>query len=116
MISTGFPLHGVVPSTKLAGVHQHAQNLHVVFGRDARGDHADDEEADAAKQRVHQREDRPAGDERDEEQPPLCAQNGQRAVHRFIDFVLPWTALRHIRPPLCLPSACCGCVLPLFPL
>jgi hypothetical protein len=60
-----------------------------VLGTDAGGNHAHDEEADSAHERVHQRKDRSAGNQRDEEQSPLRAHNGQRAVHRFIDFVLP---------------------------
>ncbi len=59
-------------------------------------DHADNEQQYPSQQRMHQREDRAARDQRDEEQPSLRAQNGQWAVHRFMHFVLSWTACCHL--------------------
>ena len=43
-------LHGVVASAELAGVEEHAQNLHVVLGGNAGDDDAHDEQDDAAEQ------------------------------------------------------------------
>src|SRR5258708_24232033 len=82
-----FPLHGVVASAKFRGVEENAKDLDIVLRRDARDDHANDEEAQTAEQGVHEREDRAACNQRDKEQPPLRAQDGQRAVHRFINFL-----------------------------
>src|SRR5581483_5495409 len=92
-------LHWVVAAAELSGVEQHAQDLHVVLRGDTGNDDADDEQTNAANQRVHQREDRASGNERDEEQPSLRAENRQRAVHRFVNSVLSKTALCHLRPP-----------------
>src|ERR1700679_1403614 len=82
------PLHGVVALAEFGGVEEDAEDLDIVFRRNPRDDDADNEEADAAEERVQEREDRAAADERNEEQPPLRAQYGQRAVHRLINFVL----------------------------
>ena len=40
----GFPLQRVIASAKFRGIHEHAQNLHVVFGGDAGDDDTHDEE------------------------------------------------------------------------
>src|SRR5580698_8044495 len=101
-----FPLHGVVASAEFCGVEEDAQDLYVVFSRDAGDDDADDEEADAAYQRVQHGEDGGACNQRDEEESTFCAQYGQWAVHRLEDLVSTCiamgTALCHVLPPSCL--------------
>jgi hypothetical protein len=83
------PLHGVIAPAEFGGVEEDAENLDIMPGRNARNDDAHYEEADSAQQRVQQRENGTTGDQGDEEQSSFRAENGQGAVHRFEDFVLP---------------------------
>src|SRR5438874_1682021 len=78
-------LRRIVLTAKLAGVEQNSQNLRVRPRGPLRHQKQTAEDQQSAEETIEQIERRCAHDQCDEEQLPLCSQDGQRLIESFVN-------------------------------